>query len=124
MPCWLERSTALLDAVPEVMRRTAEIPGVIQFDATLQAEAPELGHAAHDFVPEREREFLAAVREALELEQGRGRLRDGLDLDVVPRLITSQIEGVRLAWLANRSVDMAGVVQALMDLLRRAGTAD
>ncbi len=115
----LVRDRGLLDAVPEVMRRNAEIPGVIQLDATLQAEALDPHHVAHDFVTERERAFLASVREALELEQNRGRLRDGLDLDVTARLITSQIEGVQLAWLADRSVDMAGVLRALMDLLRR-----
>ena len=120
----LVREKGLLDAVPEVMRRNAEIPGVIQLDATLQVEALDPGHAAHDFVTEREREFLASVREALEIERGRGRLRDDLDLDVVARLITSQIEGVQLAWLADRSVDMAGVLQALMDLLRRPEAAN
>ena len=120
----LVAEVGLLDAVPEVMRRNAEIPGVIQLDATLQVEALDPGHAAHDFVTEREREFLASVREALEIERGRGRLRDDLDLDVVARLITSQIEGVQLAWLADRSVDMAGVLQALMDLLRRPEAAN
>ncbi len=120
----LLREKGLLDAVPEVMRRNAEMPGVIQLDATLQAEALDPDHAAHAFVAQRERDFLESVREELELEQQRGRLRDGLDLDVIARLITSQIEGVQLAWLADRSVDMAGVLRALMDLLRRPAAAN
>lgn len=115
----LMRERGLLAAVPEVMRRNAEIPGVIQLDATLQIEAMEPGHVAHDFVKRREAEFVSAVRAELDLEQWRGRLRDGLDLDLVARLIASQIEGIQLAWLADRSVDMAAHLAALMDLLRK-----
>lgn len=74
------------------MRRNAAEPGVIQLDVTLHAEAMHPGHLAHEFVRQREMTFVASVRGELELEQQRGRLRDGLNLDIVARLITSQIE--------------------------------
>lgn len=115
----LIRERGLLDAVPEVMRRNAAEPGVIQLDVTLQAEATHPEHVAYEFIRQREKLFVASVREELEAEQKAGRLRDGLDLDVVARLITSQIEGIQLAWVADRSVDMAVHLAALMDLIRK-----
>lgn len=114
----LIRRRGLLDAVPEIMRRNAAERGVIQLDVTLQTEAMHPDHVAHEFVREREVRFVASVREELDAEQKAGRLRDGLDLDVVARLITSQIEGIQLAWLADPSVDMSVHLAALMDLIR------
>ncbi|MGC3994693.1 MAG: helix-turn-helix domain-containing protein [Propionicimonas sp.] len=111
----------LLDAVPEVMRHNATERGVIQLDTTLLVEAMHPDHIAHDFVRERDRAFVASVREQLERERELGRLRDGLDLDLVARLITAQVEGIQLAWLADDSIDMAAHLEALMDLLRAPG---
>lgn len=108
----------LLEAVPEIMRRNATERGVIQLDVTLQAEAMHPDHVAHEFVREREIRFVASVREELGAEERAGRLRPGLDLDVIARLITSQIEGIQLAWLADESVDMSVHLAALMDLIR------
>jgi AcrR family transcriptional regulator len=115
----LIREHGLLEAVPEIMRRNGAERGVILLDVTLQAEALSPDHIAHAFVAQRERDFFASVRAELEAERERGRLRDGLDLDLVARLITSQIEGIQLAWLADSSVDMAAHLQTLMDLLRK-----
>ncbi|QXT63730.1 TetR/AcrR family transcriptional regulator [Tessaracoccus palaemonis] len=115
----LIRERGLLASVPEIMRSNAAERGVILLDATLQAEALDPDHAAHAFVTDREERFFASVRAALEAELEAGRLRDGLDLDVVARLITSQVEGIQLAWLADPTVDMAAHLAALMDLIRR-----
>mgnify|MGYP001581729322 FL=1 len=114
----LIRERGLLAAVPEIMRRNASEPGVIQLDVTLQAEAMHPDHVAHDFVSQREATFVASVRAELQAEHEAGRLRDGLDLNVIARLITAQIEGIQLAWLADPSVDMAVHLAALMDLIR------
>lgn len=115
----LIRERGLLDSVPEIMRRNAAERGVILLDATLQAEALDPEHAAHDFVQKREAQFVASVRAELESEREAGRLRDGLDLDVAARLITSQIEGIQLAWLADPEVDMPAHLETLMGLLRK-----
>jgi AcrR family transcriptional regulator len=120
----LIRDRGLLDAVPEIMRRNARQPGVIQLDSILRAEAMQPDHAAHDFVAQREMDFVGSVRAELQREQEAGRLRDGLDLDVIARLITSLIEGVQLAWLADNSVDMATHLEAFLDLLRKPADHD
>jgi AcrR family transcriptional regulator len=115
----LIRDRGLLDAVPEIMRRNSQSPGVIQLDSTLRVEAMQADHVAHEFVTRREDDFVTSVRAELAAEQDAGRLRDGLDLDIVARLITSLIEGIQLAWLSDDSVDMAAHLAAFMDLLRK-----
>lgn len=115
----LLRERGLLAAVPEIMRQNAVERGVIQLDVTLIVEAMNHDHVAHEFVRSRDAAFVASVREELERERERGRLRDGLDLDVTARLITAQIEGIQLAWLADDSIDMATHLEALMTLLRK-----
>ena len=120
----LIRERGLLDAVPEIMRHNAREPGVIQLDSTLRVEAMQPGHVAHDFVSDRAVEFVTSVRAELEREQAAGRLRDGLDLDVVARLITSLVEGLQLAWLSDPDVDMAEHMAAFMALLRAPAAAE
>lgn len=115
----LLRERGLLDTVPEIMRQNASERGVIQLDSSLLVEAMNPEHVAHEFVRRRDIEFVASVREALERERERGRLRDDLDLDLIARLITAQVEGIQLAWLADETVDMAAHLEALMNLLRR-----
>lgn len=115
----LLRDRGLLEAVPEVMRHYNTKRGVIHLDHTLLVEALNPDHVAHDFVRQRDADFVASVREELGREQELGRLRDGLDLDVIARLIASQIEGIQLAWLADDSVDMGASLEALMDLIRK-----
>lgn len=114
----LVATKGLLDAVPEIMRSNATMPGVIQLDSILRAEALSEDHVAHGFITRQEAEFATAVREALEVEQRAGKLRPGLDLDVVARLITSLVEGVQLAWLSDPTVDMPLHLKVFMDLIR------
>jgi hypothetical protein len=92
---------------------------VIQLDSTLRVESMHTDHVAHDFVKQREEDFLASVRADLGREADAGRLREGLHLDLVARLTTSVVEGLQLAWLSDPSVDMPAHMAAFMDLLRK-----
>jgi AcrR family transcriptional regulator len=120
----LIKDRGLLDALPEIMRRNAANPGVIQLDSILRTEALQPDHAAHDVIQQREREFVESVRAELAVEDEAGHLRDGLDLDLIARLITSLVEGIQLAWLADDSVDMAAHLEAFVDLIRRPAPDD
>lgn len=114
----------LLAAVPEIMRHNAGERGVIQLDSTLRVEAMQPDHVAHDFATQRETAFVTSVRAELEREREAGRLRDGLDLGIVARLITSLVEGLQLAWLSDPEVDMAEHMAAFMTLLRAPTSED
>lgn len=112
------RELGLLATVPQIMRTNAQEPGVIQLDMTLRAEALNPDHAAHDYFRRRQALFVESVRNELESERANGRLRLDLDLDVIARLITSQIEGIQLAWLTDRTIDMAAHMEALIGLIQ------
>ncbi|HEY5785116.1 MAG TPA: helix-turn-helix domain-containing protein [Microlunatus sp.] len=118
----LIRRLGLLEAVPAIMNHNATIPGVLQLDTVLRAEALGQDHAARETIHKQQTEFLASVRIELELEDRAGHLRDDLDLDVVARLITSLIEGIQVAWLEDRSVDMGAHLASFMDLIRKPAT--
>jgi len=118
----LLRQLGLLDAVPAIMNHNATIPGVLQLDTVLRAETLGQDHAASETIRRQQTEFLASVRLELELEDRAGHLRDGLDLDVIAQLITSLIEGIQVAWLEDRSVDMGAHLAAFMDLIRKPTT--
>lgn len=115
----LLREHGILATVPEIMRANANEPGVIQLDMTLRTEALNPEHPAHDYVTRRQGLFVTSVRDELEAERARGRLRDDLDLDIAARLITSQIEGIQLAWLTDRTIDMAAHLETLLGLFRK-----
>src|SRR6478736_4614578 len=114
----LLRERGFLDGTVEVMRRNAGHRELIRLDATLQAEATAVDHPAHEFIRRREGVFHASVLEQLQLEKGRGHLRDGLDLPVVARQFIALVEGIQTQWLYDESVDMAVHVAAFMDYLR------
>jgi AcrR family transcriptional regulator len=114
----LLRERGFLDGTVEVMRRNAGNRGLIQLDTTLQAEATTPDHPAHEFIRRREELFFASVLEQLQLESGRGHLRDGLDLAVVARQFIALVEGIQVQWLYDETVDMAAHVDAFMDYLR------
>lgn len=114
----LLRERGFLDGTVEVMRRNAGHRELIRLDTTLQAEATAVDHPAHEFIRRREEVFHASVLEQLQLEKGRGHLRDGLDLPVVARQFIALVEGIQTQWLYDESVDMAVHVAAFMDYLR------
>lgn len=118
---WRERilrEKGLFDGVPEVIRRNADRRGVVHLDVTLQAEGIAADHPVHEFVRRREERFHADVRELLEIERDRGRLRVGLDPDVVARQLVALIEGLQTQWLYDNNVDVAAHLSAFMNYLR------
>lgn len=108
----------LLDALPRIMEHNATVPGLIQLDAVMRAEAVNPDHPAHEHVVGIARRFRAAVRADLERELELGRLRAGLDLDTTSVELVAIVEGVQSEWLLDRSVDMASVVRAFANRLR------
>lgn len=120
---WRDRMVAdmgALEAAVEVMRHNATIPGIIRLDTTLQTEAIDPEHPAHDYIQQLDRRFLGAVRSGLEAEREAGRLREGLDLDLVAQQMVSLVHGVQITWLHDPDVDMAAVMQSYVDLLKPA----
>jgi AcrR family transcriptional regulator len=109
----------LLSVLPEIARENEAIPGLIQLDATMQAEAIRADHPGHEFTRRRIDQLNSDIRRELERERERGRLREDLDLDVTTRQLTSMARGLQMQWLYDPTVDMAAHLKAFIELLRR-----
>ncbi|MDU0349117.1 helix-turn-helix domain-containing protein [Actinomyces sp. MRS3W] len=114
----------LLDALPLIMAHNATIPGLIQLDTVMRAEAINPDHPAHDYIVGLAERFRTAVRTDLESEREAGYLREDVDLDLTATQIAALIEGVQAEWLLDRSVDMAATVGDFARRLRKAPTID
>ena len=108
----------LLEALPRIMEHNAAIPGLIQLDSLMRAEAVNPDHPAHEYVIGLARRFRAQLRADLAAEQAAGRIREDLDLDLTATQLAALIEGVQSEWLLDRSVDMAAVVRSFAEDLR------
>ena len=100
------------------MEHNAAIPGLIQLDAVLRAEAVNPDHPAHDYAVGLSRRFRSRLRADLDAERAAGRLRAELDLDLTTTRLACLIEGLQSEWLLDRGIDMAAVVRALVEELR------
>ncbi len=117
----LERSLVergLLEVLPKLARDNEAVPGLIQLDVTMQAEAIRPDHPGHSFVHARIDQLNADVRRELERERERGRLRADLDLNLVVRQITAMARGLQVQWLYDPTVDMSAHLEAFLKLLR------
>lgn len=108
----------LLDALPMIMEHNATIPGLIQLDSLMRAEAVNPDHPAHEYVVGLARRFRAHLRADLAAEQAAGRLRADLDLDLTTTRLACLIEGVQSEWLLDRDLDMAAVIRSFAQELR------
>lgn len=111
------REHGLADGVSVIVDRNASMRGLIQLDVTLQAEAIDPAHPAHEFIRRREAGLYDAVLERLQLERGRGLIRDELDLQVATRQFTALLEGLQVQWLYDETIDMAAHMRAFVESL-------
>lgn len=111
----------LLEALPRIMEHNAAIPGLIQLDSLMRAEAVNPDHPAHEYVIGLARRFRAQLRADLAAEQAAGRIREDLDLELTATQLVALIEGVQSEWLLDRSVDMPTVVRSFAEDLRATG---
>lgn len=108
----------LLDALPRIMEHNTTIPGLIQLDALVRAEAVNPDHPAHEYVVGLARRFRTQLRADIVAEQDAGRIRTDLDLDATALRLAALIEGIQSEWLLDRSIDMAEAVRSATQDLR------
>ncbi|BCW05688.1 TetR/AcrR family transcriptional regulator [Arthrobacter sp. NtRootA1] len=117
----LEKALAergLLDLLPELVRENEAIPGLIQLDATMQAEGIRPDHPAHAFTLQRINQFNSDIQRELERERDMGRIRPDLNLEITARQLTAMLRGLQVQWLYDPTIDMAAHVTEFQALLR------
>ncbi len=108
-----------IETLLEIMDHNAQVPGLVQLYVEYSAEASIPGHPAHAFFVERYDWIAGRLAHGLRNERRAGVLGPGVDIHTAVELLLATADGVQAHWLVDRSIDMAGEVRAVWDLIRR-----
>ena len=106
---------SILPRMARSLRSNAAVPGLVQLQSVLAAQASDPEHPAHDYVVER----YGGVRERLETDL-RARIRErGLDLDagMLAAILIAVADGMQLQWMLDGDLDVSGHFDYLLDVL-------
>ncbi|WP_217181644.1 TetR/AcrR family transcriptional regulator [Streptomyces sp. AC495_CC817] len=98
----------------DVIRHNTEVPGLVELFSRLAVDAADPAHPAHDYFLERSEQLRRSVAASFDRAAGREPL---LDPDTMARVIQAVADGLQLQWMIDPSVDMAGIVEKLIDAL-------
>ncbi|WP_447911988.1 TetR/AcrR family transcriptional regulator [Microbacterium phyllosphaerae] len=101
-------------AFVNVIRRNTEVPGVVELFSRLSVDAVDPEHPAHRYFLDRSERLRESIAVAFEHDAAR---RAPLDPDTMARVIQAVSDGLQLQWMIDPSVDMPGIIEALMDVL-------
>jgi AcrR family transcriptional regulator len=107
----------LIDGLVRIMRHNRDVPGLVQLFITLAAAAEDPSHPAHPFFVDRYSVVLASLAEAIRDRQSAGTARADLDPEHIARVLIAIADGIQIQWALDRSVDMAGDIERLWDVL-------
>lgn len=101
-------------AFVDVIRRNAEVPGVVELFSRLAVDAVDPEHPAHRYFLDRSERLRESIAVAFERDEQR---RATLDPDTMARVIQAVSDGLQLQWMIDPTVDMPGIIESLMDVL-------
>ncbi|WP_405133167.1 TetR/AcrR family transcriptional regulator [Nocardia sp. NBC_01388] len=90
-----------------VIRRNAQVPGLIELFTHMQAAAADPRHPAHAYMKERYRQGTEAFSQALRSMQEAGTLPAHVDADAAATTFFALSDGLQSRWLIDPSLDMA-----------------
>ncbi|MFF1879053.1 TetR family transcriptional regulator [Leifsonia sp. NPDC058230] len=109
------------DALVDVVRHNAQVPGLVQLYATISADAADEDHPGHAYFVERYRLFIGQLAQHVRAEQAAGRLDPGLDPLQIARLAIAVADGMQVQWMLDDSADMAETLEYFWTTLHRIG---
>ncbi|MDN3444080.1 TetR/AcrR family transcriptional regulator [Microbacterium sp. APC 3901] len=98
----------------DVIRHNTEVPGVVELFSRLSVDAVDPAHPAHQYFLERSERLRESITHSFAQDAAD---RATLDADTMARVIQAVADGLQLQWMIDRSVDMPGIIGALMDVL-------
>lgn len=105
---------SLRDGFVSVMRHNADVPGLVRLYAQMSVEATDPEHPAHDYFVERGRMMRTSMATALPTPSSAPR---PLDADTFARVLQAVADGLQVQWLQDPTIDMAGIIDSLLDAL-------
>ncbi|MDP4502492.1 TetR/AcrR family transcriptional regulator [Nonomuraea turcica] len=109
--------------ITRIVRHNSEVPGLVELYSALVQEGVDPEHPAHDFFSERFRRVTGNVRADIGHAVDAGELRQGLDAEMLSRILIAVADGLQQQWQYDRSIDMAAHLDYLWSLLGEGGTA-
>jgi len=107
-----------LDALARIVALNEERRGMVQSYTVLSADSVTEGHPAREFFTERYERLRRDLTAVVEAELGT-ELRAGLTPETAATLLIAVMDGLQLQWLlSDEGVDMAGVFEGMLGLLR------
>jgi AcrR family transcriptional regulator len=103
-------SQGLLD----VIRHNTEVPGLVELFSRLAVDAADPAHPAHAYFLERSERLREAVAAGFHRDATR---EPALDPDTMARVLQAVADGLQLQWMIDPTVDMAVIVEQLIDAL-------
>lgn len=104
-----EARTAFLD----VIRHNTEVPGIVALFSRLSVDAADPEHPAHQYFLDRSERLRESIADGF----GADARRSALDPDALARVIQAASDGLQLQWMIDPTVDMPGIMGALIDAL-------
>ena len=101
--------TAFLD----VIRHNTEVPGIVALFSRLSVDAADPEHPAHQYFLDRSERLRESIADGF----GADGRRSPLDPDALARVIQAASDGLQLQWMIDPTVDMPGIMGALIDAL-------
>ncbi|PRA82206.1 TetR/AcrR family transcriptional regulator [Microbacterium sp. MYb66] len=104
--------TAFID----VIRHNTEVPGLVALFSRLSVDAADPEHPAHRYFLDRSERLRESIADNFGADGG----RSSLDPDTLARVIQAASDGLQLQWMIDPTVDMPGIMAALIDALHPA----
>jgi hypothetical protein len=98
----------------DVIRHNTEVPGVVELFSRLSVDAVDPAHPAHQYFLDRSERLRESIADAFDRDEAR---RATLEPDAMARVIQAVADGLQIQWMIDPTVDMPGIIEALMDVL-------
>lgn len=100
-----------VEAFVDVMRKNAEVPGLVELYAYMSVEASNPQHPAHQFMLDRYRILTELLAGALRAMQDSGSLAPDIDVTSTATALVALADGLQVRWLLDPTIDMAGQIE-------------
>lgn len=102
------------ESLLQVVRHNTRVPGLVELFSRLAVDAVDTEHPAHAYFLERSARLREAIASGIRIEAGDDA---PLDPDTAARVLQAVTDGLQLQWMIDPSVDMAGIIEKLLDAL-------
>lgn len=106
-----------LPILASVAERNRREPGLTTLYAVASATANDPGHASHGYFQDRYSRLVEELALDIGRRQDAGEVRSDAAAESLARLVIAAFDGLQLQWLYDKSVDMAGGLTELVEVL-------